>query len=104
MSSTRTMLAASSAGIVATERFEMLREGTEFCEAVLFIEKALLDKKVPGELERKANDFLDRRGQAFVRDWYNRGYYFRDRWNVSGQMENDAQLLELAAEVANAIR
>ncbi|HOX04812.1 MAG TPA: DUF6067 family protein [Planctomycetota bacterium] len=100
--STRALLAPGPDGPVATERFEMFREGTELAEAVIFLERALAEKKISGDLERKVNAFLDQRGTTFVRDWYDRGEAFREQWSIAGQAESDAQLLELAAQAAAA--
>jgi hypothetical protein len=102
MASTRALLAPGPDGPVATERFEMFREGTELSEAILLLERALAEKKVSGDLERRINDFLNQRGTTFVRDWFDRGEAFRERWTIAGQTESDAQLLELAAAAAAA--
>ena len=86
--STQALLAPGTDGPIATERFEMLREGVELAEALLFVEKALEDHKVTGELATKANRILDERGEASLKDW------------PDGRMERDAQLIALAGEIA----
>ncbi|KKK57960.1 hypothetical protein LCGC14_3049230, partial [marine sediment metagenome] len=98
--STRALLAPGPDGPVATERFEMFREGTELSEALLYLEKALQEKRIDGELARKVDSYLDRRSEIFIRDWYSRGTAFINRWSIAGQFESDAKLLELAGEVA----
>ena len=43
---------------LATTRFEMLREGLQECEARLFIEKALYQKKLDNQLEKNCRALL----------------------------------------------
>jgi hypothetical protein len=88
--STRNILAPGPKGPVATERFEMFREGVQLCEAVIYLEKALLAKMISGDLAKRVDAYLNARGQAHVEGWW------------AGQCERDRQLLELAAEVARA--
>lgn len=88
--STLAMLSPGADGPVATERFEMLREGVELGEAILFLEKALQDKKISGDLEQRVNKLLDARGEA----------YFRYPGGDGGRFERDARLIALAGEVA----
>lgn len=89
--STQAMLAPGPNGALGTERFEMLREGTEIAEAILFLEKALLDKKVSDVLALKINACLDARSEAFLKNW------------TEGRFEQDAALLMLAGEVSEAL-
>ena len=86
--STQALLAPGADGPIATERFEMLREGVELAEATLFVEKALEDGKVSGELAAKANRLLDERGDAFMNNW------------TDGRLDRDARLIALAGEIA----
>ena len=79
-------------GPVATERFEMFREGVELAEALIFIERAIQEKKLSPELQQKAEKALEARSEAFIKDW------FTIR-NMPGA-EEDAKLLGLAGEVA----
>jgi hypothetical protein len=88
--STRNILAPGPEGPVVTERFEMFREGVQLCEAIIYIEKALMAKKISGDLAARANAYLDKRGRAHVEAWW------------AGQYERDQELLELVAEVAKA--
>jgi len=93
--STMAVLAPGPDGPVATERFEMLREGVELAEAVLFIQRAIEDKKIGGDLEQRANRYLDERGEAFLKGWFGVRYV---------QAEQDEKLLGLAGEVAKALK
>lgn len=101
-SSTRAILAPGPDGAIATERFEAFREGTELSEAILFLEKTLLDKKIGGELEQKVTRYLDERGDMFIKYWYARGLAYINRWAPAGLTERDAELLALCAEVVKA--
>ena len=93
-------------GPVATERFEMFREGVELCEATLFIRQAMAEKKLSADLAQRADRYLHVRGErwddfpgerdtAFDRGWFGARYM---------QSEEDAKLLDLAGEVAKELR
>ena len=99
---THSLLAPGPDGAVATERYECFREGTEFSEAVLYLEAALQDGKVSGDLAAKVNRCLDARGEAFIKFWYDRGGGFRSNWSPAGMADRDAELLALCGEVAKA--
>ncbi|HUT35153.1 MAG TPA: glycoside hydrolase domain-containing protein [Planctomycetota bacterium] len=86
--STLALLAAGPAGPVATERFEMFREGVQLAEAILFLQRALEGGKLPDEAAQRVNRSLDQRAEAFLQHW------------SDGRAERDRQLLALAAEVA----
>ena len=101
------ILAPGPDGAVSTERFENFREGTELCEAILYLEKALAGKKISGELEQKVNRYLDERGEVFIKYWYTRRASVWDagqKLSIIGQVERDARLLALCAEVAAAAK
>jgi hypothetical protein len=85
------MLYPGPDGPVATERFEMFREGVEMAEALIFIERAIQEKKLSPALQQKVDHALDARSQAFIRDW------FEIREMPAAE---DAKLLALAGEVA----
>jgi hypothetical protein len=89
------LLAPGPDGPIATERFEAFREGVELAEAVLFIQRALDEKKISGDLETRANKYLDERGEAFCKGWFGVRYV---------QAEQDEKLLNLAGEVARSIK
>jgi hypothetical protein len=82
-------------GPVATERYEIFREGVELAEALIFIERAIQEKKLSPELQQKAEKALEARSQAFIMNWFT----IRDMPGV----EEDAKLLDLAGEVAREV-
>ena len=51
-------------GPVSTHRFEMMIEGVQECEARIFVEKALLEKKISGPLAKHCTRVLDERNRA----------------------------------------
>jgi len=91
-------LAPGPDGPIATERFEMLREGVETAEAILFLERALQGKKLSGDLEQRVNRYLDERGDPFVK-----GGDFWWGWSNTA-FEPDEKLLALAGEVAQVVK
>jgi hypothetical protein len=93
--STQALLAPGPDGPVATERFEMFREGVELAEALLFIERAIQEKKLSDDLQKRANRYLDERSEAFIKGWFGVRYM---------QAEEDAKLLGLAGEVARELQ
>jgi hypothetical protein len=85
------MLYPGPDGPVATERYEMFREGVVMTEALLFIERALQAKKLSPKLQQRAEQALDARSNAFIMDWF----CIRDM-----PAAEDGKLLDLAGEVA----
>ena len=79
-------------GPVATERFEMFREGVELAEALIFIERAIQEKKLSPALQQRAERELESRSHALIMNWF----LLRDMPGA----EEDAKLLNLAGEVA----
>ncbi|MCJ8331033.1 MAG: hypothetical protein HRT89_17385 [Lentisphaeria bacterium] len=92
---TMAILAPGPDGPVATERFEMFREGVELAEALLFVERAIKQKKLSADLQKRANAYLNARGKGFVGSWCGVLYM---------QSEEDAKLLDLAGEVARELK
>ena len=92
---TMAILAPGPDGPVATERFEMFREGVELAEALLFIERAVKDKTLSADLHKRADAYLNARGKGFVGSWCGVRYM---------QGEEDAKLLGLAGEVARELQ
>ena len=94
--STLAILYPSADGPVATERYEMLREGAELCEAYLFVRNALATKKdlLPPALQQRAKISLLERDTALNRAT------FRARFMPG---EEDAKLLDLTGAVAQAL-
>jgi len=86
--STLALLFPGTDGPIPTGRFEMFREGVQLAEAILFLQRALDEKRITGELAERVNRYLDERAEAFLRHW------------SAGRFERDALLLALAAEVA----
>ena len=66
----------------------MFREGVELAEALLFIERAIQEKKLSAALQRRAESDLDERSHAFIMNWFT----IRDM----PVAEQDSKLLELA--------
>jgi hypothetical protein len=85
---TLALLAPGPDGAITTERFEAYREGVQNAETVLFLEKALQDKKISGDLAERVNKCLDERSEVILRGW------------PCGRFERDEKLLSLAGEVA----
>ncbi len=75
-------------GAIATERYEMFREGVQLSEAILFLQGALEEKKIDGDLAARVEAGLEARGAAYVNDWW------------EGQFPRDEGLFALAGEVA----
>ncbi len=112
--STLALLYPGPDGPVATERFEMFREGVELCEAVLFIRQAMAGEKLIGTIKNKIEDYLHLPAETVVGGWYgaqrvaidgtepgtrltavNRGAFVARHM----QSAEDAKLLDLADEV-----
>ncbi len=81
-------------GPVATERYEMFREGLVLTEALLFVERAIQAKKLSPALHERADKALEARSRAFLMDWF----AIRDM-----PAAEDAKLLDLAGEVAREV-
>jgi hypothetical protein len=91
--STLALLYPGPDGPVATERYEMLREGLELCEAVIFLKNTLAKKRdrLSPDLQQRAERYLREREVAYSH------VAFRVRYL---QAAEDAKLLALAGEVA----
>jgi hypothetical protein len=89
--STLAILAPGPDGPIATERFEMFREGLQLCQAILFLEQAAGDNKLPADLAQKVDRYLDHRSEAFLKHW------------SAGRLERDELLLALCAEAAKVL-
>jgi len=87
------LLAPGPTGALATERYEMVREGLQVAEAVLFLQKAIEDKKLTGDLEKTVNAYLDSRD----------GFGVRGAMAIIDRQEWDGKLLNLASEAAGAM-
>jgi hypothetical protein len=112
-------------GPVATERYEMFREGLELSEAVLFVRHALHEKKLSGDLEQRARQYLyqAKSDSCYRSDQLSGGVTLQHLYQAKSdscctggersqalgrlwfgarymQTEEDAKLLDLAGEVA----
>ena len=91
---TTDLFAAGPDAATTSIRMENAREGIEAAEAVIFVEKALNDKKtaVPPELTEKAWKIIDERINALRLYQLSLGH--------AGWQERDRRLYDLAAEIA----
>ena len=115
------LLGPGPEGPVATARFEVLREGIEECEARIFIEQALAERRLPPALAARCRELIAERNRAIVmglsphkaegflaadaygrvHDWHcdrgRVGYYW---YLTSGWQERSGRLYNAAAQVA----
>jgi hypothetical protein len=96
--STLALLYPGPDGPVATERFEMFREGLELAEAVIFVRSALHKGLLSGELKDRAERYL-----APVTGERDRTFAKGDFMPRYMQDMEDAKLLDLAGEVAQTV-
>ncbi len=114
------VLSPGAKGPVSSHRFEMMRESVQECEARIFIEKALLGKKISGDLARRCQDILDERSRAILRGanaliisgawtryptsdhgwWYTPGQVGYQWYVGSGWQKRSNKLFDAASEVA----
>jgi hypothetical protein len=66
VNSTMALLAPGAQGPVATERFEMFREGVQVGEALLFLERAVAEGKLPAELASRFARLKEERLQLLL--------------------------------------
>jgi len=92
--STTDLLASGPDGPVASIRYENAREGIQSAEAVIALEKALLEKRVPRELEEQAWQLIDRRINCLRLHAIDLGQ--------AGWQQRSQQLFELAGVVSAA--
>jgi len=112
------ILAPAPDGPVPTERFEALREGVQIAEAMLFLQRALDDKKIDGDLADRANKTLDGRAWPQVQAWKTceaaqkeataakRPFNTQERYLAeisAGARDRDAELYTVCGEVAKAV-
>jgi hypothetical protein len=101
--STKSLLAPGPEGPIATERFEMFREGVQLAEAILYLQRSLEAKRINSELAERVDRYLNERSEMFLRDWLRRRRAPATAIDyASGRFERDEQVLALAAEVAAA--
>jgi len=114
--STAALLYPGPDGPVATERFEMFREGVELCEAVIYIRHAQAAAKLTEALQTRIEDYLHMPAMRLVNFGLSSGQFKLNENEPEGkrltainrgffvarflQSEEDAKLLDLADEVA----
>ncbi|MDD4890884.1 MAG: hypothetical protein PHU85_13265 [Phycisphaerae bacterium] len=99
--SIRTCFSPGPDGAAFNGRMEMFREGVQACEAIIFLQRAVEDKKVSGELAAKIANVLDERARQYLQSRHVNG----DNWLVfesSDWQDRDDKLFALCAEVAGA--
>ncbi|HOX05911.1 MAG TPA: DUF6067 family protein [Planctomycetota bacterium] len=84
-------------GAIFNERMEMFREGVQVGEAILYLERALEDKKVSADGVKKIGGLLDERSRYYLRAFQNYKSFECSNWQ-----ERDDRLFALCAEVAKA--
>jgi hypothetical protein len=91
------LFGADPDGPVTTVRFENARQGNQEAEARIFIERAILSKKLPTDLAQKCQDLLDKRTKG-LRVWS----MINGRIQIGsmGWHEKTEKLYQYAAEVA----
>jgi hypothetical protein len=89
----RALLYPGPDGPVATERFEMFREGLEVTEMILFLQRAVAEKKVSPDLLARVSGVLAERPSKISGQL--NSFFYR-----CFQSEADAKLLDMAGEVA----
>ncbi len=101
-----TLLAPGKDGAVHTMRSENVREGQQETEARIFIEKALLAKKISGALATRVQKLLDDRVRGFVKATVGqRGGKSKrvnrwEQWSAGDWHKKSGELFAAAAEVA----
>jgi hypothetical protein len=102
--STGAVLAPGPNGAISTERFEMIREGVQECEAKIYIERALSDQakraKLGEELAKKLQVMLDERIRMYRAACHTSWNWFA----ASGWQARSERLYAAAAEVAAALQ
>lgn len=101
--STSAILAPGPNGPVATERYEMFREGVELCEAIIFLEESIRGGKLNPDLAARVNRCLNERSTCFLRGYSGHGGQDVKPWSA-GRADRDVLLLSLCGEVAAASR
>jgi hypothetical protein len=106
---TETILAPGPRGAMPTENFEQMRMGIQECQARIFLEKAILAKKLDPDLAKKCQDLLDERlwrirnlgsvggatsGAGLI------GQLITVWYEGAGSVGTDEKLYTMAAEVA----
>ena len=96
------LFSPGSDGAIFNQRMEMFREGVQIGEAILFLERALEDKKVSDDMATKIGVLLDERARYHLRTDRNISCALAayEASECSNWQERDDQLFALCAEVA----
>jgi hypothetical protein len=98
---TLSMTSPGPDGAMFNERLEMLREGVQVAEAIIFVQRALDAGKIDGDLSKRAAALLDERARYYLRARFPH-VTCRLAFESSNWQQRDSQLFALAAEVAKA--
>ena len=74
------LLHPGPAGAIPTARFQVMLEGVQECEARIFIEKAILEKKISGDLAKRCQHILDERVKALTEQMGSKWGYGDFHW------------------------
>lgn len=102
--STKAILGVGKNGPEATERSQMFVEGTQVCEGLRMLRSALVKKKIPPDLQKRACDLIDERARHYFRTTFVQGSH--EGWipfEGSGWQERDGKLFALCAEIEAAV-
>ncbi|HUV39762.1 MAG TPA: glycoside hydrolase domain-containing protein, partial [Planctomycetota bacterium] len=108
------MLYPGPEGASPTARYQVMLEGVQECEARIFIEKAITEKKIDGELAKRCEEILDERVKALTEQMGDKWGYGDWRWEserleypafiASDWQARSKKLYDAAAEVAAALQ
>jgi len=105
--STLALLAPGPDGAIATERYEMFREGVQVAEAVICVRKAMASGKLSADLAKRCETHLDERARQYLRSTLIRkqagDVYDWKVMEAIGWQERDDQLYALASEASKAV-
>lgn len=87
-------------GPVLSVPYIMVRENIQECEARIFVERAIVEKRLPDELAAKCQELLDER-TLWHRNWRHAAQ--TAVFTYSGWVERSKKLYEAAAEVQKAL-
>jgi len=105
--STLALLAPGPDGAIATERYEMFREGVQVAEAVILVRTALAGGKLNADLAKRCQTLLDARAGHYVKATAIRkqagDVYDWRLLEAAGWQDNDDRLYALADAVSKAL-
>jgi hypothetical protein len=89
-------------GAAFNVRTEMFREGVQVAEAIIFLQRAVANKRVGGDVAKRIDDLLLERARYFLRSEYVTRMYGTRMFTMecSNWQERDDKLFALCAEVA----